>query len=303
VQRKAVQWALDATTLTKIDVGQLMNELLAIAELPPPEDELVMAAVRLVESKQPELRVPLLEALLAGKRLELANKSAVGLSPRDLQRAANELHLDAPALALSDTKQRAAVLTALLDEALQPETRLALLARAAAQPGPDLLDALIALSDKSDHCELSMRASLQLAAQGKKQYLPKADGDSASLARELCRNVHDTDGARQLRLWRSVVPPTGTITVTSHLDDDFADRDEDGQKVEAKDETSKITRKRASVDDLDAVWGAGRAPVCSAESCKVDTDDGYLELAFATGKDGKRYVASIYRYHWRGCPC
>lgn len=303
VQRKAVQWALDASALTKRDVAELMPSLTTLVSLPRPEEELISSALALVAARHPAGRFDLLQALVNADRVEQANGHTVGLSPGDLERATAELHLDAAAAALSEKTQRRALLAALADERLKPETRLLLFDRAIAQSGPALVDALVALSEQGELCELSMKASLQLAALGKKQYLPTADGDAARLGRELCRNLHDTDAARQLRFWKSLVPPTGAITITSHLDDDFAERDEDGKKAEAPDEVSKLTRKRAGVDDLDAVWGAGRAPVCSADSCKVETDDGYLELGFATGKDGKRYVASIFRYHWRGCPC
>ena len=305
VQKKAVAWALDVESLRADDLEALQSKLEAIVALPAPEEELIESTFDLVQRRAPKLRLPLLRALVAANKKELADKKVEGLPAAELEVAARELHLDAAAKALSDTKQRSALLAALRDGELQPETRAALQGRVTALTGKDVEQALVEVAEQDDQCSLSMAAALHLESLGKRQYLPRRDdqSDGKSLGRELCRNQHDTNAARRTKFWRSVLPPTGKVLVTDHLDDDFAERDEQGNKQDRPDETSNLRRSSSTPDDLDDSWGAGAVPECSGSTCKVTTSDGYYELEFGPGKDGRTYLRSIYRYHWRGCGC
>lgn len=305
VQRKALLWAFSGWTPTKKQLASLREPLLALMKLPPPEEELIESALDVARAADPELLYDLLDALVDAKRDALANQQLEGLPPALLAKAALELHLDAAALALDAKTQRADILRAIVDTDLAVATRQQLRSTVVAWKGKDVEAALITLADDHASCELAMDAALELETRGKKEYLPKRSEDVSSLAWALCRNQHDSDEDRKQRFWKSLLPPgaKARVEVIEHLDDDFAERDESGNKLEREDNVSKLKRASSTASDLDEVFGSGGAPECSAESCQVTTSDGYYKVTFSVGKDGKRYVSEIYRYQWRGCPC
>jgi hypothetical protein len=150
-----------------------------------------------------------------------------------------------------------------------------------------------------------MEAALALAARGDASHLPRRtdQASEADLARALCMLVHDTDGERQLARYREFLPPRGRVTVSEQLENDFADRDENGDRVDESPKDEHFTRKGLGSFNLHDAFGAGAFPKCDGEACKVDTSDGWYGVIFKAGKDGRTYLSEIHRYRWHGCPC
>jgi hypothetical protein len=114
--------------------------------------------------------------------------------------------------------------------------------------------------------------------------------------------VHDPDSARQLARYKEFLPPRGKVTVSERIDDDFAERDEQGNKIDSSPPDESFTKKSVGGFNLDQDFGE-KAPSCGGGSCKAQTSDGWYAVHFETGKDGKLYLSGIERYRWRGCPC
>lgn len=303
VQRKALLWAFAGWTPTKRQLAPLREAMLALMKLPPPEEELIESALEVARAVDPELLYDLLSALVDANRAELANQHLKGLTPAQLADAANYLSLDGAALLLDGKTQRADIVRAFADTDLSVTTRQTLWSTVIAWKGKDVEAALVAAAEGRESCALAMNAASELASRGRPQWLPKRKPDSSAddLAWALCRSQHDEDAQRRRALWTSVL--SSKVKVVDHLDDDFAERDEQGNKLEREDQVSTLRRATSLPQDLDEVFGAGAAPECRADSCEVQTGDGYYRVTFSVGKDGKRYIDEIYRYQWRGCPC
>jgi hypothetical protein len=305
LRRKLALWALTPGILTESDVKLLLPSLGALFALPQPEDELPSAVMNLTKAMPDSIRLPLLEAALAASRKELVESSCCeDLSPQSVAKLYTRYHLDAASDAL-DLRQRALVLATLEDEALKPETRAHNIDLLDDAKGKDVMAALAAVAEHAGDCGLAMKAALSLAARGDPSRLPRrhaGDGE-AELARALCMMAQDPDAARRLARFRELLPPRGRVKVSHEINSEWAERDDDGNKIDASPAPSFITRASATANDLPDEYGAGPVPECGADGCSVPSSDGRWEIEFAAAKDGTLYIKEITRYEEHYCPC
>jgi hypothetical protein len=299
VRRQAALWALEQGGLGRSDLERVSVQLGGMFELRAPERELPKAILQAVAGAGDELRLTMLAAAVKGGHVALADQSVEKLGPAAMARAASELHLDHAALALALPRDRAAMLAALVDGALAVETRARLLASLEGEKGAPVADALRTLADEAEDCALAMSAALALETRGDPSRLPRwrRDASDDARARALCMLLHDSDSARAEKRWKDFLPARGKVLVTEQLDDDFAERDEAGNKVRTEIPDRKLTRRESTLGDLDEDYGK-TAPSCAGGECKVNTSDGYVTLRFEGA-----YLAELHRYRWRGCPC
>jgi hypothetical protein len=293
LRRRLADWALTKGGLNEADVKAIADQLLPLLKLDRPEEDLPPHLLDLVDSMSTATRLRFLHAAPG----ELAEKHLDGLPEKALAELYREDHLDNAALGLDLEKSRALVLEALYDGKLGPVTRSTLLKKVDSLSGKDVAVALGKVADGAEDCELAMNAALALETRGDKSHLPRrrdAD-DQGILARKLCMLVHEPDSARQLAFYKEFLPPRGKVKISEHIDDDWADRDENGNRVDLSPEDQFFTRKSATFN-FDSDFG-------TKPGLKVDTSDGYLELTFEAGKDAKLYLMEIHRYRWHGCPC
>lgn len=286
-------WALTKGNLNETDVKTLADQLIPLLSLAPPEEDLPAHLLDLIDSMSTATRLRFLHAAPNA----LAEKHLDGLPEKALAELYRDNHLDQAALGLDVAKDRALVLAALSDDKLEIATRSTLVKAAASLSGKDVATALAGVADGAEDCELAMQAALLLEARGDKSHLPRrrdADDDQ-TLARKLCMLVHEPDSARQLAFYKEFLPPRGKVKVSEQLDNDFAERDADGNKIDESPADEFFTRKDATFN-IDSDFG-------TRPGLKVETSDGYIEVSFAAGKDGKSYLKEIHRYRWRGCPC
>jgi hypothetical protein len=117
-------------------------------------------------------------------------------------------------------------------------------------------------------------------------------------ARELCRLLHDPDDARAQKRWREFLPLHDKVKHIEEVDNDFADRDEEGQRIQEKPKIRTFSRKTSSLGDFDSDIGASDMPRCDGSSCEFDVSDGHTTLEFRDG-----YLISITHTRWNGCGC
>lgn len=300
LRRRLADWTLTKGGLTEADLAALGDAPLPLLGLPPPEDELPGHLLDLVDGMSTRTRLAYLHAAPPA----LAEQHTGGLPEPAAAELYEKDHLNAAALALDPKRHRALFFAALADDKLTVATRRSLLKTAAGLRGDDAERAVAGVADDAADCGLAMEAALASAARGDRTHLPhRTDGSDAELARALCMLVHDPDPARRLARYREFLPPRGRVTINEELHDEFAERDEQGRRTDPPIPDEHFTRKDAERYPIEAELGAGDAPTCDGDACKVGTSDGWYGVVFAAGKDGHTYLSQIRRYRWRGCPC
>jgi hypothetical protein len=306
LRRKLALWALTPGILTEADVELLTPPLRALFALPAPEDELPKAAMALVGTMSDRVRARLFDAAMENSRKELAEASCCGgLSNAWIGTLYSRHHLDAAAAALDVATQRALVLEAAQDDKLSVETRRALVAHLGDVAGKDVMATLRAVADGAGDCALAVDAAVALAGRGDQSRLPRrhaGDGESA-MARALCMLAHDGDAARRGARFAEFLPPRGRVKVSHEINSEWAERDDEGNKIDQSPKPTYLTRASATPSDLPDEYGAGPVPECGADGCSVPSSDGRWEIHFAAGKDGTLYIREIKRYEEHYCPC
>jgi hypothetical protein len=300
VRRRAALWALSHGQLGPGDLERIADRLEPLLSAGKPEVEIPRAVLELAAHAPDALRQRLLTAALAGEHVELVASSLDGVSRGGLAALARA-HLDTAALRLDPRKQRAEVLSALADDKLKPDTRAQLVHAVAELKGDDVSEALRQVSDNADDCKLAADAGVVLSRRGDQSRLPHRPSGEASaevLSRELCRLLHDPDDTRAQKRWREFLPARGKIKHIEEVNNEFADRDEDGNRIQDKPVVTTFSRKSSTLDDLDRDIGAGETPRCDGNRCEFDVPDGHTTLEFRDG-----FLISITHTRWIGCGC
>lgn len=188
LRRELALWALDR--LDDEDVPSLQRELLAIASLPPPEEELLREAFQIVPAGRDDLLLPMLEAAVAAGQGAIADEFFTELAPAQLESSALKLHSNSAILSLDPSQSRPAFLAAIADRKLLPATRITaiddLFSEGDGRLKKDLRAVLLtALKDPS--CEVAAAAARTLVVAGERRFAPKPQAATIPAAlRNLC---------------------------------------------------------------------------------------------------------------------
>ena len=175
LRRQLALWSIQHLGQIAPDqLAMIAPALRQIAALPPPESELVVAAL-IAANRNPVLEAELLEiAWKAGQR-PIVNGMMGGLEPPQLIDLATRLHIDGALDGLTAETNRDVFMKAIADEQLQPLTREQAMAELGGDDdklAPDLLAAIIALT-KSPSCDVAAAAARVLEKHGNPAYVPK----------------------------------------------------------------------------------------------------------------------------------
>ncbi len=187
LRRQLALWAI--ARLDDDDAPELADVLVALAGLPPPEDELVEAAFDLVPLGSDELLLRMNRAARAAGQGELADGSLQWLGPAALAEVIAHQHSDGVLALLDPAEHRPAFLAAVVDPRLRPKTRVEAMSQLTeavldnAKLPADLRRALrTAAADPS--CEVAAAAAYQL---GEGRYAPRPQTTTVAAAlRSLC---------------------------------------------------------------------------------------------------------------------
>jgi len=173
LRRLLALWSIAA--LEPEDVPAVIDSLRAIAAIPPPESQLVAAAIQAIPDSDQARRLELVAiAHKAGQR-DLANGMLGPLDEAHLIEAVTRHHIDGALEVLSAQGHRAVYLRGVTDEALPAKVRTSAIADLlGTQDGTakDLRTALVT-AVKSKDCEVAAAAAHALAGIGDKRFIPK----------------------------------------------------------------------------------------------------------------------------------
>jgi hypothetical protein len=188
LRRLLALWAI--SELSEDDLPAAHDALRSIAALPPPESQLVVAAIGSVPEANIDDRYDLLAIAWRAGQHEVVNGMLSPLDQAHLVTAASQLHVDGALQALSAQTDRAVFVRAISDEQLAPQARVDAMievARLEDRLAPDLRRALVAAT-KSSSCEIAAAAARILDEHGDHAYMPRfvRTSSTAAVMRNLC---------------------------------------------------------------------------------------------------------------------
>ncbi|MDX2089396.1 MAG: hypothetical protein SFX73_16205 [Kofleriaceae bacterium] len=223
LRRMLALWA--TSQLDDEDIPVVYDSLRAIAALPPPESQLVAAAIDAIAEDDHARRLELITiAHKAGNR-DVAGSKVGRLDEAHLIEAATKHHIHAALEVLSAEAHRAVFLAAITDDAMDPHARASAISELLdAEPtlAADTKKALIAATKAKD-CLVAAAAIHALATRGDTKYIPRRPTGRSpeSLMRSLCLVanydlvVGNDDAAALLQ---GFVPAKGLELEIVHLD-------------------------------------------------------------------------------------
>ncbi|HEX3765489.1 MAG TPA: hypothetical protein VHW23_42630 [Kofleriaceae bacterium] len=193
LRRLLALWSLDQ--LEDGDLPAIQDALLQIAKLPPPESQLVEAAIRAVPETDQDTRLAIAAAAWRAGQRDLAGGALSGLDEVHLVAAAHDHHMDPALDILAADGQRTLFLAAVNDEALGPRARtaaigelVALVAASGASKLPPDLAAALATATRAKDCSVAAAAARALAQHGDPRFVPRRPRTAATpqLMRAVC---------------------------------------------------------------------------------------------------------------------
>lgn len=234
LRRLLALWSIGQ--LEASDIPSVMDAFRGIAAIPPPESQLVAAALRSIpDHDHADLLELIVIAAHAGQR-DLLESAVSGLEVPQLIEAATKHHLDAALTVLSAEGHRAVYLGALADDALATATRTQaitdLLAVAPDDPMPPDLRAALVKAAGSRDCLVAATAARALEQHaGDRRFVPtrpRAKTPEAML-RALCvlASYEPLAKADEPALLATYVPPKGLERILVEYDS-LSETDPDG---------------------------------------------------------------------------
>jgi hypothetical protein len=287
LRRLLALWSLAA--LEPEDVPQVSAELRAIAAIPPPESQLVAAAIQVIPETDQDLRLEVLAiAYRAGQR-DLANGMLGAFDEQHLADAVGTHKIDGALEVMSAEGHRATYLRAVTDEALATTARTTAiidLAAATADPrAPDLQKALVTAA-KSKDCQVAATAARALAERGDKRFIPSRPRTSkpAAMMRGLCvlASYERLQANDEASLLTTYVPAKGLEQVKIAFDA-LAEVDTDGDGDPRTERMIvQVPRGELVVPESEDLVRAFRR--CTGTTCT--SDDREFTFSFTPGAGG-----------------
>jgi hypothetical protein len=255
LRRLLALWSLDQ--LEAGDLPAIKDALLAIAQLPPPESQLVEAAIRAVPETDQDTRLALLgRAWRAGQR-DLVGGALGGFDEPHLVAAVRDHHIDPALEILSAEGDRALYLAAVNDDALAARSRttaigdlVALAAASATDKLPADLTAALVTATKAKDCSVAAAAARALAQHGDRRFVPRRPrtASTAPLMRALCvlASYEALLGNDEPSLVPDYVPARGLERMTITYDP-LSDDDPDGDGDPHTSHTAELVPRAEAV--------------------------------------------------------
>ncbi|MEJ7600650.1 MAG: hypothetical protein WKG01_22275 [Kofleriaceae bacterium] len=214
LRRLVALWALDQ--LETPDIPIVKPTLRAIAALPPPESELIVAMLDALPEDDQDLRLELLGIAKRAGQDELADTNLGTLDVPHLEAAVRKHHLGGALEVLSAEAHRAIYLAAIVDDEMPAKARARAILELATTPAPKLAPALrtaIGKAGKAKDCMVAAAAARALAQRGDLRLLPRRPPTRSkdAMMRALCvlASYEQLQGNDEPSLLVSYVPPKG----------------------------------------------------------------------------------------------
>ncbi len=275
LRRLLALWSIGA--LEDTDIPVVLDALRGIAAIPPPESQLVAAAIQAVPESDSVHRLEMLAiAFKAGQR-DLANAHVGALDEANLILAVTKHHIDGALDVLAAESHRAVFLAAITDEGLAAKARADALSELVATDDKLPVDARAAIvtAAKSKDCFVAAAAARALAVRGDKRFVPRRPRTSSPevMMRALCvlASYERLQGNDESSLLPGFVPAKGLEHVLVAFDA-LSEVDTDGDGDPRTEHTVNLIPKAdvvvPEIDDL--VRGFRR---CKGTTCSSDDRD------------------------------
>jgi len=231
LRRLLALWSLGQ--LEDDDLPGVKHALLGIAAIPPPESQLVAAAIHAIPEAAQDARLEILAIAWRAGQHELVDSAAGALDEAHLTTAVQKHHIAGALDILSADAHRAVYLAAVTDEALATRARTMAIGDLVAletKLAPDLVAALAA-AVKSKDCTVAATAARALDQHGDHQFVPRRPrtANTGQLMRALCvlASYEALQHNDEASLLATYVPARGLERITITYDP-VADDDPDG---------------------------------------------------------------------------
>jgi hypothetical protein len=271
-RRLLALWAIEQ--LEPDDAPIVMDGLRKIAALPPPESQLIVAALKAVPEKEPARKLELIAISFKAGQRDLANHALGSLEEAFLIEAVTKHHIDGALEMLPVSTQRATYLTALADDQLPTKARTTAITELLAADdklAPDLKAALIKATATAD-CTVAAAAARALSQKGETRYVPKRPRTTAvaPMMRALCvlASYERMQGNDEPSLLPSYLPTKGLerIKVTyDALSETDADGDGNPHTEHTTDLVARAEAVLPEVEDLERAMRSCKGTVCKSE--------------------------------------
>ena len=277
LRRLVALWALDQ--LEPPDIAIVKPTLRAIAALPPPESELIVAMLDALPEGDQDLRLELLGIAKRAGQDELVDTHLGTLDVPHLEAAVRKHHIGGALEVLDAEAHRATYLAAIVDEELPAKARARAILELATTPEPKLTPALrtaIGKAGKARDCAVAAAAARALAQRGDLRLVPRRPRTRSTevLMRALCvlASYEQLQGTDEVSLLVSYVPPRGLERIEITYGPDQA----------ATTTANLIERDELVMPEVEEVARAMRR--CKGTTCS--TRDRDFRFSFKPGSDG-----------------
>jgi hypothetical protein len=231
LRRLLALWAIGQ--LDEDDLPGARDALRAIAAIPPPESELVAAALRALPESDHDGRLELYAIAFGAGHRELVNGLVGSLDQAHLTVAVQKHHIDGALDLLSAESSRAVFLAAITDEQLHGPARVQAISELVAADdklAPDVHAAAVRATRSRD-CAVAAGAAQILVRSGERKFGPARPRTTkpATMMRALCVLASYETGRRadEPSFLLGYVPKKGLELVTTTYDE-YSDDDSDG---------------------------------------------------------------------------
>jgi hypothetical protein len=275
LRRLLALWSIDL--LADDDLPAVRPSLLAIAAIPPPESQLVAAAIRAIPDADQDTRLELLGAAWRAGQHDLVDSSVGSLDEAHLAVAVKRHHIAGALEVLSPEASRAVYLAAITDPALPARARtmaiteLAALAAVDTKLAPELQTALVAAVASKD-CAVAAAAVRVLDQHGDHRFVPSRPRttSTAQLMRAVCvlASYEALQGSDEVSLLATYLPARG-LERTTITYDPLSEVDSDGDGDPHTNRSGEIVPRNEAVlpelDDLVRAMQHCTGTVCVSE--------------------------------------
>jgi hypothetical protein len=267
-------WAIDA--LDEADVPAARDALFAIAAIPPPESELVSAALDAFPEDDQDTRLAIRAVAYAAGHTELVTRRFGDFDVAHVTTAVQTHHIGEVLDILSAEAHRPVFLAAVTDEKLAPAVRSMAIAELTANVEtpklPKDLRGTLVQASKSSDCMVAATAARSLVMHGEKAFGPArpASRTPASMMRSLCvlASYEAAAAPDEASYLLGYVPRTGLDVVTVEYDAYSAtDDDGDGDPHTIR-KLTKLSRDEVvlpELEDMVRAFARCKDTVCQSE--------------------------------------
>lgn len=231
LRRLLALWSI--AQLEDDDLPAVKDALRGIAAIPPPESQLVAAAIHAVPEADQDARLELLSIAWRAGQAELVDSAVGSLDEAHLITAAKVHHLSGALEVLSAEGQRAVYLAAINDEALATRARTSAIGDLVALDDklPADLSAALVSAVRSKDCVVAAAAARALDQHGDHRFVPRRPrtANTGALMRAMCvlASYESLQQSDEPSLLATYLPPRGLERVTITYDP-LSDVDSDG---------------------------------------------------------------------------